>query len=117
MNLKSLYAVINVGANLKKMKFECSGCGICCQLAGKNGLMPSNDDGSCIYLDIDNKCKIYDERPDICNVSKMYKHRAKNGLDISFKEYCKLSARACNTMMEQNNIDKRYRLDERVYDE
>ena len=73
------------------MEFNCSGCGICCVIAGKSGLMPAKDDGSCKYLTDENKCSIYDERPELCNVRRMYEKRKKNGMNISYKEYCKIN--------------------------
>lgn len=32
----------------------------------------ANDDGSCKFLGEDNLCTIYEERPTICNVAKVY---------------------------------------------
>ena len=72
------------------MKFPCSQCGSCCRTIGSaielaKQLPPDNDitdafrnfphavnpDGSCSKLVL-NKCSIYDTRPDICRVDKVY---------------------------------------------
>ena len=73
--------------------FPCTKCGACCKRAGATGLMPSKADGSCIYLNTDNTCSVYNKRPDICSIDKMYKKRQ---LLMSKKEYYKLSAKICN---------------------
>ncbi len=79
-------------------------------MAGKLGVMPAKKDGSCIHLNKDNKCNIYETRPEICNVKKMYKKRVKNGLKLSYKEYCNLSYSICNSLMEDLGIDKKFRI-------
>ena len=35
-------------------------------------------DGVCVYLSDENLCTIYDMRPDICNVDRMYQKVYKN---------------------------------------
>lgn len=56
------------------MNFNCKQCGQCCRNIGKTGLLKEfeNEKGECIHLTEDNRCDIYENRPDICNVSKMY---------------------------------------------
>ena len=78
--------------------------------AGKAGLMPSKEDGSCIYLNSDNQCDIYETRPEVCNVKKMYKKRVKEGLKLSYKEYCNLNYKICNLLMDDLGIDKKFRI-------
>lgn len=76
------------------MKFNCWECGACCKLIGETVTMarklveanpdqpgnilevanfPHNTkaDGSCEHL-VDNKCSIYETRPDICKVDVTY---------------------------------------------
>lgn len=94
------------------MKFPCTGCGCCCKRVGlvKNFLtedqFPYNpkDDGSCEML-IDNKCSVYDNRPEICDV---YKMSLKSDLDI--KEYYKQSIDQCNGFMDEDNIPLNFRI-------
>lgn len=78
--------------------------------------MPQREDGACIHLAEDNSCKIYESRPDICNVKKMYESR-KEKLKCTEKEYYKISNLACNTMIEEYGLDDRYLIDVSKYDE
>lgn len=54
--------------------FECSKCGLCCQHIDMIPELLDYDSGNgkCKYLTADNLCAIYENRPDICNVDKMY---------------------------------------------
>lgn len=55
--------------------FECEKCGACCRLIGKTPFLKSFalPTGECKWLDKGtNLCKIYNKRPDICNIDKMY---------------------------------------------
>lgn len=56
-----------------ELHFECTQCGACCKLAGLAAGMVKlpfkiKSDGSCEHLDENNKCRIYENRPDICRV-------------------------------------------------
>ena len=94
------------------MKFPCTGCGCCCKRVGtvKQFLTEeefpynSNEDGSCEML-IDDKCSVYDNRPDICDVYKMF---LKSDMDI--KEYYKLNIEQCNKFMDEDNIPLNFRI-------
>ncbi len=88
-------------------------------MAGKLNLMPSKKDGSCVYLNSDNQCDIYDSRPEVCNVKKMYKKRSSKGLEwkfMSYKDYCIEISKRCNSMMYTLGIDKKYRINLGEYD-
>ena len=80
------------------MPIKCSGCNApCCRIIGK--LDPSLDRGDlcCKYLDEDTcKCKIYAQRPLICNSDLMYDKLFKGV--ISREEYDKQNAAACETL-------------------
>ena len=82
-------------------------------LAGKVGLMPSKKDGSCIHLNKNNQCDIYEERPYICRVNEIFKKEYK---DMNYKEFCIKTNKECNKLMDMLNIDKSLRIDENVYD-
>ena len=65
--------------------------------------------GVCRYLDvINNKCKTYETRPNICRVDKMF--------DIKYYKYFTQedfyieNAKTCNNLQEQYKIDKSYRV-------
>ena len=94
------------------MNFPCSGCGCCCKRIGviKKFLTEdefpynANLDGVCEML-IDNKCSIYETRPDICSVDKMAtKH------NIKTTEYYKVAITICNNLMDEDNIPLNYRI-------
>ena len=75
--------------------FKCTKCGICCRNIGEIPELAEyhKGDGVCIYLSEDNLCMIYQTRPDICNVEKMYTLRYK---DIMTKEvYDKVNMEGC----------------------
>ncbi len=76
--------------------FKCDKCGKCCKMVGQKSMYKHLDrgDGICRYFDEDtNLCSIYENRPDICNVDKMYELFYKNILSKS--EYYKLNYEAC----------------------
>lgn len=96
------------------MNFPCAQCGNCCRNVGKqikfarlarqNGddspiidemlAFPHklNDKGECENL-VDNKCSIYETRPDICDVNKLWRKYMKG--NISLKLWHELNKRAC----------------------
>ena len=75
------------------MDFQCDKCGICCKLLKGIQQLAAFDrgDGVCIHLK-NNLCSIYDTRPDICNVEKMY---ASFKGKMSEEEYLKLMTDSC----------------------
>lgn len=94
------------------MKFPCTGCGCCCKRVGlvKQFLTEqefpynTNEIGYCEML-IDDMCSVYNDRPDICDVNKMF---LKSNLDI--KEYYKLNIEQCNKFMDEDNIPLSFRI-------
>ena len=56
------------------MIFPCNQCGLCCKHLECIPELKEFDSGNgkCVHLMDNNLCEIYDTRPDICNVSKMY---------------------------------------------
>ena len=54
---------------------NCSNCNAnCCRQVGKFAYMRNYDrgDGTCKYLDKDNRCMIYENRPPVCNTDLLY---------------------------------------------
>ena len=72
--------------------------------------MPSKEDGSCIYLNKDNSCSIYHQRPEVCSIDKMYRKRKLDDT-MSKKDYYKLTAKICNQFIEEDDLDKKYKID------
>jgi len=93
------------------ISFKCSGCGCCCK---RIKLVIDNldidfpygydENGVCDML-VDNKCSVYETRPLICNVDELFKFSS-----ITREEYYKINHDACNKMMEEDGIDKSFRV-------
>lgn len=104
------------------MEFNCSGCGACCKRIGLlkdkfkelNFPYSVNDKGWCEMLDENNNCKVYNTRPDICNMKTMYeKYFTKLG--YTEKKTYKLNAEMCNLYIKEDKLDEKYLLDEKIY--
>jgi Fe-S-cluster containining protein len=99
--------------------FPCTGCGCCCRRINqavrhfnindkKHPLyFPYgwDEDGVCDNLTEDNKCTIYEERPLICNIEKFGKY-----MELNPKEFFAQNIRACNYMMDLDNIPLQFRI-------
>jgi Fe-S-cluster containining protein len=72
--------------------------------------MPQREDGACIYLNDDNTCKVYKNRPEICNVRKMAERNSK-ALKISAIEYFMMVNRICNKWIKEDKMDDSYLID------
>lgn len=70
-------------------------CGICCKNIDKIPELSKfhTGDGVCVYLSNDNLCKIYSNRPDICNVDRMY-HKTYKEI-MSIEEYERMNMEGC----------------------
>ena len=101
-----------------EIKFNCSGCGACCRRVNilPNFPEPINEDGSCSHLQEDNSCAIYEDRPEICHVEKMYDKRHFTMKELTRKEYYKENNRLCNEWIERDELDKKFLIDSKCYD-
>lgn len=91
--------------------FPCTTCGLCCQNISLVKKLKDFDlgNGTCKYYDVINfKCTIYEERPDICNVEKMF--ALKYHKFFSRNEFYILNANICNELQEKYKIDKKYKI-------
>jgi hypothetical protein len=69
----------------------------------------ANEAGVCEKLGADNKCTVYENRPEICRTDKVYE---KYFADRMTKfEYYKLNAEGCNKFMQEDGVDKNLLLD------
>lgn len=94
--------------------FPCTKCGACCRRAkividelAKNGIefpYKARANGECEMLE-DNKCKVYENRPDVCKLDVMAKI-----LHMKKETYYKLTAIECNKMMDEDNIPIEFRV-------
>lgn len=87
------------------MKFNCDGCGACCRIIPNDVLtvfnLPISKTGGCGNL-VDNKCIIYESRPDICNVRTMWEKFYQSKL--TWEEYCNISLEMCD-LLKKIDID------------
>ncbi len=101
------------------MDFKCTSCGLCCKNVGayvekakEKILNGDNSDlvkevasfphdydntGKCEMLLQDNKCKIYNERPQICNVEKT---RETHFNMVSKESYYEIAETICKKLQE-----------------
>ncbi len=91
--------------------FPCSCCGLCCQNISTVDELSKFDtgDGVCKYFDFpSSSCKIYETRPDICRIEKMYEK--KYNKIFTKKDFYIENAEICNRLQEKYNLDDSYRI-------
>lgn len=91
--------------------FPCTGCGLCCQNISTINELKEFDlgNGTCKYFNIsDNSCAIYDTRPDICRVDKMYETKYNNF--FSKNEFYIENAKVCNQLQDKYKLDNSFRI-------
>lgn len=83
--------------------FPCSKCGECCRHIDKIPELSAYDigNGICRFLDGD-ICTIYSDRPDICNVEKMYKIKYKK--IMSKDDYYWLNIKGCEILKSDRTL-------------
>ena len=86
------------------MMFSCIKCGLCCKMLKHIPILSDYDrgDGVCRYLD-KNLCSIYNDRPVICNIEKMYFSFFSKKMKIN--EFLKLNKESCLKIAEYFNDD------------
>jgi Fe-S-cluster containining protein len=97
------------------MKFPCTSCGACCRKIGK--LAPKlkgtpfefphkwDESGACEMLGADNRCKVYDDRPLICNIQ-----RFAEALSLDPAEFRAANIKACNQLMDDEGLPPELRI-------
>ena len=91
--------------------FPCSNCGLCCQNISTVNELKEFDlgNGVCKYFDFESKgCKIYETRPDICSVDKMFE--IKYNKYFNKEDFYIENAKVCNDLQEKYNLDESYRI-------
>jgi Fe-S-cluster containining protein len=79
--------------------FPCDNCGACCKFIGLSDKTSWLDrgDGVCRHFDeINNHCSIYENRPEICNVKKMYDTYYKDRFNWS--EFVAMNQKVCSEL-------------------
>lgn len=82
--------------------FVCDKCGLCCKHVGSSQLYQALDrgDGVCTYYDDASRlCAIYESRPLLCNVDKMYEEYFCR--QMSKEEYYKRNYEACTQLKKK----------------
>ncbi|WP_133014830.1 YkgJ family cysteine cluster protein [Clostridium cuniculi] len=83
---------------MTNIKFQCDKCGVCCTRLNMNSIYSDLHDGSgvCRYFSKESRlCLIYDNRPDKCDVIKMYKLFKDK---LSLKEYIEINKIMCDKL-------------------
>ena len=112
--------------------FACTGCGLCCRNVGQtieavkkmDGSIPfvkafqfftykADASGACEKLDKDGKCTVYDNRPLVCNVEKMFEkfHKKKTTRMRHYYE----QAQICNVSIRNNDLPDKFLVNEDQY--
>jgi len=100
-------------------KFPCTGCGSCCKRIAnavkhydiKNPKDPMyfpytwDENGVCENLTQNNQCKVYENRPLLCNVEKFAEYKKLDKI-----EFYKANIRACNYMMDLDGVSSEFRI-------
>ena len=108
--------------------FPCSGCGLCCKVAGRaveaarkmvaegatspyiievaNFPYHCSATGSCSNLAFDGSCTIYETRPDICKVDVTWEKYHKER--VSKADYFKAGVIQCNSLILEAQLPDRF---------
>lgn len=78
----------------ERERFECDRCGECCRhISGIQDLVAfDRGDGTCRHL-VDNQCEIYERRPAICDVERMFETWFSKAM--TWSEYILLTNESC----------------------
>lgn len=111
------------------MSYPCIKCGLCCTGIGKHIEHAKNllahgavqaapivvelaefpykydETGRCENLAEDNTCKVYDTRPDICSIDKVYENHVKGSMTKN--EFYNMNIDLCNEKLKEAGNDTR----------
>lgn len=90
-------------------RFVCTQCGACCRRAFKMGLPLQPDMQTCVHLDADNRCIIFDTRPWVCRVDEVFKTKGHAYPDRM--AFYRAVAERCNAMMREDGLDASFLID------
>ena len=87
------------------INFKCDECGLCCRHIDRVAQLKDFDTGNgvCKFLDTaTNRCRIYFNRPDLCNVAVGYQ---KYFADLyTEEEYLRLNYEACVRLKREQEV-------------
>jgi Fe-S-cluster containining protein len=79
--------------------FPCNGCGKCCRRVGLSEQTAFLDrgDGVCRYFgEVDNRCRIYADRPLVCRVEAYYERHLADR--FAWDEFVKINLQICERL-------------------
>lgn len=85
-------------------KYNCERCGACCRNIDKSIYFAALDKGNGVCINLDentNLCKIYEQRPLLCNINEAYEVYFKK--IMSLDEYYTENRRACEYLRSLKN--------------
>ncbi len=95
---------------LREDGFPCAACGVCCRRVHTVNFEHTlnRGDGVCInFVEETNKCSIYAQRPEFCNIAAYYdRHYAEV---MSWSAFVQLNLQVCEMLKKQameNGVDK-----------
>jgi len=114
----------------REEKFACTACSLCCRLVGdvlrrkdeykeptktllEGFPYKATADGSCEMLDEEGRCKVYDNRPLLCNIELTWEVFHKK--EVSRKHYFFKAAMSCNVMIKDSGTDEKYLVNAKQY--
>lgn len=99
------------------MSYPCTGCGCCCKRIENAVSAYENIDeeyefpyswdenGKCSELMDDNSCRVYENRPLLCNIDKFIEAYSMDKV-MAYE----MNISACNKMMDEDNVDNLLRI-------
>jgi len=116
----------------KDNSFACTGCGLCCKNVGEalenvknmDSSIPfvkafqdfpfkADEDGACEKLDEDGNCTVYEDRPLVCNVEKMFEKFHKH--KTTKKKHYFEQAVICNSLIKKNDYPDEFLVNKEQY--
>ena len=103
---RSAFQILMPDLHLRDM-FDCDRCGLCCRNVWMNETYRSLDrgDGVCRYLQEDNLCSIYEQRPLLCRID--YCYEAYYSEEMTREEFYKLNQYVCETLKTEEYVPKK----------
>lgn len=73
----------------------------------------ATETGACEKLDEDGKCTVYENRPLVCSIPRMFQKFQKK--KMTRKQYYLSEAKICNSMIRKNGLPDKFIVDESQY--